>query len=452
MLSVHHNQKQVFAHRALNTAEQQSHVSNQRLASGQRINSAADDSAGLQISNRLSTRIKSADQTQRNLADGLSYCQIAEGALQEVSEAILRMRTLAVYAQDGALTSSDRGKLQMEFSSLATQIDNVAHNTVAFGKHPLLGDISPTLGNVASIDQTFTNGQPITMNSGLRSIAYIPAGTEGLVINLNDHGANDDIQLFTRSGRHLAGTALGSQTWSTNSILTPADLKTSFLHPADGYFNSAAYDASSLSLSGSSAYNGMNISFSGDQNAASNLTEQLQIDRVTEPLILAVTGSGAFTISLNWTQIGQLTGGDSEYPDEGPVRITASPTAQAEEDFIKIDKAPATLSDLAMNNLALDPVEKAEQALAALSDALTQVDHYRTTFGSKIAQLHSASRQMSDLVLTHAQALSQIKDTDFARQVAESVSTQILADAAKGMLAQANAVNSSHLNTLLGSV
>lgn len=448
MLSVHHNLKQSFAQRQVQSHALQRDTSSERLASAQRINSAADDSAGLQISNRLSTRISSAGQVQRNLADGLSYCQIAEGALQEVSTAIQRMRVLAVYAQNGALSQADRRNLQQEFSAMAAEINSVAYKTKAFGKHPLLGDQPASVGDVAALDQLFSNGQSIGMPSGLRSITYVPSGTTGLVIDLNDNGANDDIQIFTRNGKHLAGTVLGSQTWASNGINNATDLKNIFLKVADGYLMSASYDDTDLNLGTTTNYNGMNIQFTGDQKAGGSNLEQLQIDQITEPLIIAVTGTGAFNITLSWASLGTQSNADN-LSYEGPVRITANPTSQTDDDFIQIDKAPSTLTDLALADLALDPIEKAIEAMNALSNAMSQVDNYRTDLGAKMAQLQSSGRQMSDLIQTHSQAVAQIRDTDFAKETGASVNSQIMMDAATAMLAQAGKMNGSQVEILL---
>lgn len=448
MLSVHHNLKQSFAQRKVQTHSLQRDISSERLASAQRINRAADDSAGLQISDRLATRMSSAGQVQRNLEDGLSYCQIAEGGLQEVGEAIQRMRVLAIYAQDGALSQADRRNLQQEFSAMAAEINSIAYKTTAFGKHPLLGEQPNNVGNVDAIDQLFSNGQMETMPSGLRSVAYVPAGTTGLVIELDDNGINDDIQIFTRSGKHLAGTALGSQTWAGNFINNSTDLKNIFLLESDGYLASASYDNSDLNLGAVTSYGGMNIQFTGDQKPSGINLERLEIDQITEPLIISVTGSGVFNVTLSWTSIGNNQSGPN-LPDEGPVRITANPTSQTDDDFIQIDKAPSTLTDLELAGLALDPIEKASEAMDALSKAMAQVDNYRTDLGGKMAQLQSAGRQMSDLIQTHSQAVAQIRDTDYAKETAALANSQILTDAATAMLAQASSINGFQVQTLL---
>ena len=108
-----------------------------RLSSGFRINSASDDAAGLQISNRLTSQINGLDQAARNGNDGISLAQVAEGAMEEITTSLQRMRTLAVQSQNGINATADRAALQKEVSALKTEITRVA-GTTRFGDRLLL--------------------------------------------------------------------------------------------------------------------------------------------------------------------------------------------------------------------------------------------------------------------------------------------------------------------------
>lgn len=108
-----------------------------RLSSGFRINSAADDAAGLQISNRLTSQINGLNQAVRNANDGISLAQVAEGAFDEMTNALQRMRTLAVQSQNGISNADDKLALQKEFSALRVEITRIA-NTTEFGGEKLL--------------------------------------------------------------------------------------------------------------------------------------------------------------------------------------------------------------------------------------------------------------------------------------------------------------------------
>lgn len=112
----------------------------QRLSSGFRINSAADDAAGLQITNRMTSQIMGLNQAVRNAQDGISVAQVAEGALQEVTNSLQRIRQLAIQSQNGINSSSDRLALQKEVSALKTEIGRIASTTQFAGMNLLNGD------------------------------------------------------------------------------------------------------------------------------------------------------------------------------------------------------------------------------------------------------------------------------------------------------------------------
>jgi len=109
----------------------------QRLSSGFRINSAKDDAAGLQISNRMTSQIQGLDRAVMNAQDGISVAQTAEGAMDEVTNMLQRMRVLSIQAGDGANSDADLSALQAEVDQLRTEIDRVGTST-KFGKTPLL--------------------------------------------------------------------------------------------------------------------------------------------------------------------------------------------------------------------------------------------------------------------------------------------------------------------------
>lgn len=128
----------------------------QRLSSGFRINSAADDAAGLQISNRLTAQIQGLDQAIRNANDGISLSQVAEGAMDEITNALQRIRVLAVQSQNGINSSSDRIALQKEVSALKAEISRIAATTQFGGVKLLDGKYSSTFLVGANAGQTIS--------------------------------------------------------------------------------------------------------------------------------------------------------------------------------------------------------------------------------------------------------------------------------------------------------
>lgn len=421
----------------------------QRLSSGKRINSAVDDSAGLQISNRLSININAGQQVSRNLNDGVSYAQIAEGGLSQISDALQRMRVLSIQAQSGINSANDLKALDKEFQQLKTEIDAIAFGTRAFSKLPLVGDDDIPVSDVPRIDALLQPGVQIALPSGLQSIAYIPPGSENLSFNLDSLPANDDIQVFTTSGRHLIGSPLSASVWQagSNNVSTPADLTSRFFYPENGYAANAVYDDSQLNTAGVSTVNGMTFTFSGDLHPASNL-ESLTIDRVTEPIIVSVVGAGSFYIVGNWDKIGEDPVPGFGTAEPGGVKITASINPIAEVDFIEMHKTPATLSALGITSIALDPVEFAAVALGQIDLALADVSEKRSYYGAKLNQMQTAQRNIESTVELTSAARARIQDADFAKETAELLTNQVIQDSSTAVLAQANKIPEQILNLL----
>ena len=128
-LTVNTNLASIQAQRSLSRLTDQLGQSFRRLSTGLRIVSAADDAAGLAISERLRAQVRSMDQARRNANDGISMVQTAEGALDESGNLLIRLRELAVQASNGSVSSADRDTLQQEFGDLVDEIDRIAQST-----------------------------------------------------------------------------------------------------------------------------------------------------------------------------------------------------------------------------------------------------------------------------------------------------------------------------------
>ncbi|MFM5242254.1 flagellin [Aeromonas rivipollensis] len=190
-----------------------------RLASGLRINSAKDDAAGLQISNRLTSQVNGLDQGNRNANDGISLAQTAEGAMDEVTGMLQRMRTLAQQSANGSNSAKDREALQKEVDQLGGEINRISKDTTFAGTKLLDGSYSGTFQVGADANQTI--GFSLAQSGGF-SISGIAkaAGTAvdlGTVIgtaidmtSIFSGGAASDIKIGTQSDAQavLAATDL----------------------------------------------------------------------------------------------------------------------------------------------------------------------------------------------------------------------------------------------------
>ena len=133
------NMMSLNSQRALNGSQLSMQTSVERLSSGLRINRAKDDAAGLAISERITAQIRGLNQAMRNANDGISMLQTAEGAMQEITNAMQRMRELAVQAANGTVSPTDKGSLNDEFQALADEIDRIRTSTEFNGTQVLTG-------------------------------------------------------------------------------------------------------------------------------------------------------------------------------------------------------------------------------------------------------------------------------------------------------------------------
>ncbi len=163
----------------------------QRLSSGFRINSAADDAAGLQISNRLTSQINGLNQGISNANDGISLAQTAEGAMEEITNALQRIRTLAIQSQNGINSSGDRTALQKEVSALKTEINRISTTTQFGGVNLLDGKYSSTFlvganaGQTISVNISRTNGYGVS-GLGMASLSVASTGLASAAITSID--------------------------------------------------------------------------------------------------------------------------------------------------------------------------------------------------------------------------------------------------------------------------
>lgn len=182
----------------------------QRLSSGLRINSAKDDAAGLQISDRLTSQINGLTQGNRNANDGISLAQTAEGSLDEMTNMYQRIRTLAGQAANGSNTQADRAALQLEARQLGEEINRVANDTTFGGTNLLDGSFSAEFQVGADANQTIS----MTMTSiaaatgGTVSVAsFTVSGLAGAASDVSGASAGADNAFETASG--ISFTSIG---------------------------------------------------------------------------------------------------------------------------------------------------------------------------------------------------------------------------------------------------
>lgn len=481
MLSINSNSNALSTSRHLAAARHRQAESIERLGSGKRINAAKDDAAGLAISSRMTSGVRTLSKLIQGINDGISVTQIAEGALGSITAILQRCREIAVQAANGTLSGSDRQAINAEYLQLRAEIDRIAETTQAFGMFPLKGvarqTTPPVTINTPHITDVFpSSGSSGSFTSGIVPIAFIPSGATDVTITINAIGIDDDIQLFSRDGKHLVGTPVlnpnGDYVWQTRGISTAAAATAQVMTTANGFLGGAAYDESSLLQGGptyaypngatTGSYNGMTFTYSGDWDryetgaqfndgsVGANPSESVHIDRTTEDLLVLVVGNGAFSARATWGSMpprSTLTLPSSSQPADD-IRILLDAPVQGSSRYVSIERTPADVRTLGLDAIELDTQSNAGAAIAEIDKALETVGRYRTSYGAVTSRFEGAIGDIAQKSENLSAARSRILDADYAQLSAAMVKDGILADAATAMLTQANTSQKTALELL----
>ena len=237
MFSVNTNVSSLFLHRQLNTNEKELGTTFSRLSSGLRINTAADDAAGLQISGRLTSQVNGLNVAQRNANDGISLAQTAEGALEEVTNILFRMRDLSLQASNGSLSSGDRSALNKESEQLKQELDRI-NKTTTFGGNKIFNQSNESISAGANsaernILKTLQSGVLGESEDLIRDAFGLSGDGSKLKIDLeNIDGAGGklaSVSYLVPSGNNLVMT-IDLDDYSTLDADKISDLKGTILH------------------------------------------------------------------------------------------------------------------------------------------------------------------------------------------------------------------------------
>ena len=182
MSVINTNVNAVLAQNSLVKNERAMSSAMEQLSTGKRINSAADDAAGMAIASKMTAQIRGLDQAGRNINDAVSMIQTAEGATNEITNMLQRMRELSVQANSGTYTTADKANIELEFQALLAGIDNIADNTQWNG----MSILNKALGADTVFQVGANSTQTLTVNLGnLKSDAYVSGSTVGFGVSLS---------------------------------------------------------------------------------------------------------------------------------------------------------------------------------------------------------------------------------------------------------------------------
>ncbi|MAF74779.1 MAG: flagellin [Idiomarinaceae bacterium] len=460
----------------------------QRLSSGLRINSAADDAAGLQISNRLTSQVNGLNVATRNANDGISVAQTAEGSLQESTNILQRMRELALQSANGSNSASDRDALKAEVSALSSELDRISETT-AFGGRKLLDGsfgnatfqvgseanqtIGITLNSSSSDDLGSFRSKASGTGTGVgvaaadiataRTNAGFTAGTitvdgdvgsgtfdvvagesaESLAVKANAISSDTGVTATARTEINF-GTDLGFTSGETNtfSIGANSDTATSISITGSG---DAVTDLENLrdQINADSSDNGLVASINSDKElvVVSESGDNIELSAFsaegTDTLSFNATNADGTTdataTTLDATNAAAVAVGNVTFDSTGSFTLSDDGTA----DIAEIT-SEATATKVDINSIDISTQDGAQSAVAVIDGALAQIDSQRADIGAFQNRLQSTITNLSNISENVSAARSRVRDADFAAETAKLTQAQITQQASTTILAQAN--------------
>ena len=372
---VQHNMQAMNSSRMLGVTTGQQAKSTEKLSSGYKINRAADDAAGLTISEKMRKQINGLDRASTNAQDGVSAVQTAEGALTEVHSMLQRMNELAVQASNGTNSKSDRDAVQSEVDQLSTEIDRVAETTKFNETYLLKGDTGTKTVDLKAHD------------AGIKG-TFTATTTDG------GHTATLAVDLNTNSKVTIAGKeyTVAAATDADKGTITAADADTAIKAELDA--------ANAIGASGTTA--------TTSANAAGVYTYT----------ITGGTNTTAKDLSFNLH-----VGADSDMTNKIGVNIETMDTKNLGINKLNVTDTTGTA---------------ATYAIDAIADAVQKVSSQRSSLGAVQNRLEHTISNLDNIVENTTSAESRIRDTDMAKEMVNYSKNNILAQAGQSMLAQAN--------------
>lgn len=445
---INHNLMALNANRMQGINQTNASKAMAKLSSGLRINSAADDAAGLAISEKMKGQISGLNQASSNAQDGISLVQTAEGALNETTSVLQRMRQLAVQASNDTNTADDRKAIQQEVSQLTSQIDTIANTTQFNTKNLLTGNLGISTNDGQNINQ-------LSMTSDTQ------AGT----LTLTSNGT-----MATAATATLATTGGATTVNTSDSLTVVANGKTYNIATAAGQ----TYDDLASQMS---SITGLNVTFkagtgftfqtkdaNADQSVSVKETTANSLDGTTD-FTTATTGTGTnasglaaagTTFSYSGNQVTVTSGNQKGLSftlqaDQGSTTtatvsgktITTSGALQLQiganqNQTMSISINAMDSSNLGVSGLDVTTQAGAENAITSIDNATKAVSAQRAQLGAYQNRLESTINNLGTASQNLTSAQSQIADVDMAGTMAEYSKDNVLSQAAQSMLYQAN--------------
>ena len=429
---VQHNMQAANANRMLNVTTSAQSKSTEKLSSGYRINRAADDAAGLTISEKMRKQIKGLDRASTNAQDGVSAVQTAEGALTEVHSMLQRMNELATQSANGTNSTTDRKAIQDEIDQLTTEIDRVSETTKFNETYLLKGDDSSN-GN----KKTFAQDNVLGTVNGLTVAAKgttVAELTDNADITLGKVEVVSDNAAFTiadAAAQTKAQNVSKITSDGTNATVTLNDGKevTNTIANIKTTYGIEATAAGSATISKQLTVENTNAAITGTYTGS--LEKYAAGASVTAKLGISTGGATSLAVGTKALQFNLHVGADSDSTNKISVNIESMSS-----------------KGIGVDGLKVDTEKSATKAIDTISDAIQKVSSQRSSLGAVQNRLEHTINNLDNVVENTTSAESRIRDTDMAKEMVNYSKNNILAQAGQSMLAQANQANQGVLSLL----
>ena len=474
IMVVQHNLTAMNSNRMLGLTQSSQAKSTEKLSSGYKINRAADDAAGLSISEKMRKQIRGLTQASANAEDGISTVQTAEGALNEVQDMLQRMNELAVKASNGTNSENDRTYIQNEIDQLTTEIDRVAETTKFNETYLLKGDkdavkgYSYTYGKATAenaaicgkLNTTATgsntglrvkvetdgtasaeasklqnellkalqkSGARITVAAGATSTANAAISVDGYDIDADGKVSKDG--KATNIKLTLTGTASNTSTVAKSDTVT---LDSGAVTTAAKTDRVAYYDKDGNKIS----ENALSNYFTA--NAAGTNGTKLKDATLYDEFRNKITTIGNTDVTATKDQVGSL---------KLSLHVGADATSNNK---IELNLDAMSAKGLGVNGIRVDGAtsDNADAAIETIKEAIQKVSTQRSALGAVQNRLEHTISNLDNVVENTTSAESAIRDTDMATEMVKYSNNNILSQAGQAMLAQANQSNQGVLSLL----
>ena len=487
IMVVQHNLTAMNSNRMLGITTKSQAKSTEKLSSGYKINRAADDAAGLSISEKMRKQIRGLTQASSNAQDGISAVQTAEGALNEVQDMLQRMNELAVKAANGTQSEDDRSYIQNEIDQLTTEIDRVAETTKFNETYLLKGDqdnekaytysYATATGKAATATMSTTastKGSKITTmtfkttasadeqnevaklirDQGI-NVQYSSkdSATTGKVVNsatvsLNGtdkytvtNTSGNDYSIKDAKGNEIATFTLENANLGEKDkadAITPGTETFTASKATAGYKDGDTvkyYDKDGNGI----PENALSKYFSSTTNAAGTVSSTVKADA---PLVYDALGNKIDAAVADISAKQDLT---------GALTLTLHVGADAtSNNQISVNLDAMSAKGLGVNGLKVDGTDdtNAKGSIETIKEAIQKVSTQRSALGAVQNRLEHTISNLDNVVENTTSAESQIRDTDMATEMVKYSNNNILAQAGQAMLAQSNQSNQGVLSLL----